>query len=217
MKTDQRLQDDVRAELRWDPAIDAAAIGVDVKDGVVSLSGEVASHAARWHALQAVLRVAGVHALASGLTVRVPAPERRSDQELAAAVADRLAWQANLGEHVIEVGVADGRVTLTGVLTWQFQREAALSCVRALRGVRGVHDRLRLSPATGGPIDGALVEAALARTAAPRATDVRVRVDGADVILSGTVPHWLGRDAAVRAAWSVPGVRQVVDHLHLRG
>lgn len=76
-----------------------------------------------------------------------------------------------------------------------------------------VRAELRWDPA----IDAALVQAALARTAAPRATDVRVRVDGADVILSGTVPHWLGRDAAVRAAWSVPGVRQVVDHLHLRG
>ncbi|WP_081978187.1 BON domain-containing protein [Methylotenera sp. N17] len=39
MKTDTQLQSDVMAELKWDSAINANEIGVEVKDGVVTLSG----------------------------------------------------------------------------------------------------------------------------------------------------------------------------------
>lgn len=43
MKTDSQLQQDVMAELKWEPAVHAAQIGVEVKDGVVTLAGEVSS------------------------------------------------------------------------------------------------------------------------------------------------------------------------------
>ncbi|MBA2721468.1 MAG: BON domain-containing protein [Methylibium sp.] len=39
MKTDAQLKRDVSAELAWDPAINANAIGVGVKDGVVTRTG----------------------------------------------------------------------------------------------------------------------------------------------------------------------------------
>ena len=44
MKTDTELQLDVMNELKWEPGIKAAEIGVGVKDGVVTLSGNVDSY-----------------------------------------------------------------------------------------------------------------------------------------------------------------------------
>ena len=41
MKTDADLNRDVTAELAWDPAVKATAIGVAVKDGVVTLTGHL--------------------------------------------------------------------------------------------------------------------------------------------------------------------------------
>ena len=41
MKTDSELQRDVLDELKWEPSVDAAHIGVSAKDGVVTLSGHV--------------------------------------------------------------------------------------------------------------------------------------------------------------------------------
>lgn len=41
MKTDADLKRDVTAELGWDPAVKSNAIGVAVKDGVVTLSGHL--------------------------------------------------------------------------------------------------------------------------------------------------------------------------------
>ena len=37
MKTDEQLKKDVEAELEWDASINAANVGVAVKDGVVTL------------------------------------------------------------------------------------------------------------------------------------------------------------------------------------
>jgi osmotically-inducible protein OsmY len=42
MKTDQQLKDDVENELRWEPSVDSAAIGVAV-NGTVILRGSVSS------------------------------------------------------------------------------------------------------------------------------------------------------------------------------
>lgn len=41
MKTDSEVKRDVESELAWDPAVNATAIGVAVKDGVVTLSGHL--------------------------------------------------------------------------------------------------------------------------------------------------------------------------------
>ena len=44
MKTDAELQQHVMDELKWEPLIRAAEIGVAVKDGVVTLGGTVDSY-----------------------------------------------------------------------------------------------------------------------------------------------------------------------------
>jgi osmotically-inducible protein OsmY len=49
-KTDAQLKQDIEQELKWDPKINAAQIGVSVDKGVVSLLGEVDTYAAKWAA-----------------------------------------------------------------------------------------------------------------------------------------------------------------------
>ena len=44
MKSDSKLQHDVMEELRWEPFLNASAIGVAVKNGIVTLSGQVDSY-----------------------------------------------------------------------------------------------------------------------------------------------------------------------------
>ena len=60
MKTDAELQQDVMNELKWEPTIKAAEIGVAVKDGVVTLSGYVDSYVKKWAAEEAVRYLMGV-------------------------------------------------------------------------------------------------------------------------------------------------------------
>ncbi len=83
MKTDSQLQQDVMAELKWEPAVHAAQIGVLVKDGVVTLAGEVSSFPEKWQAERAAQRVSGVKALAVDMTVKLSALGKRTDADIA--------------------------------------------------------------------------------------------------------------------------------------
>jgi osmotically-inducible protein OsmY len=59
------------------------------------------------------------------------------------------------------------------------------------------------------------IEDALKRNAEVDAKDIHVRVDGDVVRLDGKVHLWSERKIVERAAWSVPGVMRVEDHLLL--
>src|SRR5664279_283594 len=41
MKSDLQLEQDVLEELKWEPSVNAADVGVEVKDGIVTLAGHV--------------------------------------------------------------------------------------------------------------------------------------------------------------------------------
>ncbi len=43
MKTDHQLQKDILAKFDWEPSVDAAGIGVEARNGVVTLAGRVSS------------------------------------------------------------------------------------------------------------------------------------------------------------------------------
>ena len=142
MKTDFELQQDVSAELEWDPAVHGARIGVEVSDGVVTLVGDLSTYAEKWAAERAAQRVAGVKALATSLKVQLTGPRRHSDADIAHAAENVLDWNATLPAGAVKLMVEGGWVTLTGEVDWHYQRQAAVASVRHLFGVTGVTDRI---------------------------------------------------------------------------
>jgi osmotically-inducible protein OsmY len=60
MKTDIQIQQDVLSELNWEPSVNAANIGVEVTNGIVTLAGHVGSYTEKFSAERAAQRVAGV-------------------------------------------------------------------------------------------------------------------------------------------------------------
>ena len=64
--SDVELQRDVLDELRWEPSVNTAHIGVAVKNGIVTLTGHVSSFAEKYAAEKAAKRVHGVRAVARG-------------------------------------------------------------------------------------------------------------------------------------------------------
>ncbi len=215
MKTDFELQQDVSAELGWEPAVHAARIGVEVHDGVVTLAGQVDSYAEKWAAERAAQRVAGVKALATELKVQMAGPRRHSDTDIAQAAENVLSWSSALPPGAVRVMVEGGWVTLTGEVDWHYQRQAAAASVRHLLGVTGVSENITLKPAVQPGAVRAGIEAALQRSAAVDADQIHVAVDGGDVTLSGLVHSWHERNAATHSAWASPGVRNVIDRLTL--
>lgn len=96
----ERLRDDVLAEIDQDPKVNAARVGVAVDDGVVTLTGTVSSLAQKWAVEDAVKRVKGVHAIAEEIEVDLPSTHRRDDTDVARAVADAIAWDSLLPRDI---------------------------------------------------------------------------------------------------------------------
>ena len=65
MGGDTQLKKHIEDELRWQPSVDEAAIGVSVHDAIVTLTGHVRSYAEKMAAERAVMRIRGVKALAT--------------------------------------------------------------------------------------------------------------------------------------------------------
>ena len=84
-RTDEDIQRDVLAELRWDARVRPSEIGVSVKNGIVTLTGWVDSYTKKWAAEEAAQRVKGVVAVANDIEVRLPASAERTDADIAAA------------------------------------------------------------------------------------------------------------------------------------
>ena len=215
MKTDKQLQTDVIAELSWEPSVHAAQIGVEVKDGIVTLAGHVSSYAEKWNAERAAQRVSGVKALAVEMDVKLSDLGKRNDADIAKSVENALAWATSVPDDAIKVMVEGGWITLSGAVDWQYQKQAAADAVRVLAGVKGVTDLVAIKPTVTMSAVKADIEAALNRRAARDAKKISVHVHGADVTLSGTVHSYAERELATNSAWSTPGVRNVIDDMTL--
>lgn len=213
--TDHDLQKRVEAELEWSPTIDATRIGVSVTNAVVTLSGAVRSYVEKVALERLIMNVRGVHGLAQEIDVRPDGPTGVDDDEIASRAVDRLAWDVMVPDDRIQVRVEDGRITLTGEVDWQFEREAAERAVRNLPGVLGFNDQVRLKHRTDVGDIRARITTALDRQANLDAGRVQIAVEGGEVSLTGNYMTWPDRAVIERAAWSSPGVSSVQDRMTL--
>ncbi|PKU23032.1 BON domain-containing protein [Telmatospirillum siberiense] len=214
MSYDAVLKQSVLDELKWEPSVNAAHIGVTANAGVVTLSGHVASYAEKSAAEKAAARVKDVKAVAEEIEVRLPNEIKRGDEEIATAAVHHLSWDSSIPVDAVKIKVENGWVNLSGEVEWHFQREAAARDVGGLFGVIGVTNEisLKVKPNATNIRDKILV--ALHRSwFNPKSISVVVQ-DGS-VELSGTVHEWTERSIAGSTAWATPGTTYVENNIQV--
>src|SRR6266404_2129214 len=116
--TDLELKKKVEDELNWEPSVNAAEIGVAVKSGIVTLSGNISSYWQKFAAERAAARVSGVKAVVNELEIRLPTSSERTDEDIARAAVNALDWSISVPADRIKVKVSKGWVTLEGTVEW---------------------------------------------------------------------------------------------------
>jgi len=212
MKTDSQLHQDVLETLSFEPLLDASKIAIAVKDGVVTLRGEVPSYAEFWTTEHVTKNVAGVRAVAQEIKVVLPKQHVRNDADIAEAAANALQGDV-IVPGGIKVKVTDGWVTLSGETKWQYQRKHAESAVRNLNGVQGVTNMIVIKTHPTTYDVSAKIQNAFYRQAGIDASRVSVEVNDQTAILHGTVGTLAEREDAEDAAWMADGVDTVRNEI----
>jgi osmotically-inducible protein OsmY len=213
-KTDAQLRQDVIDEIERDWRFKPAEIGVEVDQGIVSLTGTVSSYTKLMAAANIAAEIAGTKGVANELTVRLPGTALPNDGDVAAQVRAALKWDVDVPEEKIEVIVRNGAVTLKGKVDYWYQKKAAGDTVARLSGVAAVNNHITVVPPVQSDRDvrDEIVKAIGRRI--PLAADrIKVEVKDGIVTLSGNVQFYADRLQAEKAAWMTEGVRNVINQL----
>jgi osmotically-inducible protein OsmY len=151
--------------------------------------------------------------VSSQLEVKPVGPAERTDADIAWAAANALAWNALVPQEHVTVSVSQGWIVLEGGVERRFQKMAAEDAVADLAGVVGVTNLIAVGPAIPAQELKQEIETALERCADVNARRIVVEVDNDCVRLWGSVGSLAQREAAERAAWSAPGLRELSNHL----
>lgn len=213
-KSDRNLEEQIWQALSWDSRVEEEALGVRVRDGIVTLFGTTSSYAKKLAAEEAAHRVPGVLDVADQVEVVVPGGRRHPDAEIANAVRATFEWDTLVPDERIQCTVADGWVTLGGSVELLREFDDAERAVFSLEGVRGVINNIEIEVQQVDPdvLRQQIVDA-LEHHAQQEAADLVIRVDDADVTLSGRVDSWSEKQAVLGVVRHAAGVREVHDAL----
>ena len=224
-RPDHELEEEVRLILRTHTATAARKLDGSVRNGVITLEGNVHSLAEKKLAEEAVLEVTGVRGVKGALKVSSDPP--RSDQEIKNAVLQRLRYDARIDARDVSVGVEHSAVRLTGTVKSaaerQWVREGAEVSGATAIDVQKLHVDPSPSSRQGAPRSvpsdtnlALIVQASLDQDPRLRSSELGTFVSAGIVRIHGRVESPAARRAAEQTAANVFGVSQVLNKAQVR-
>lgn len=207
--SDATITNAVNRELRRDGAVPYDRIDVATMEGIVSLSGRVASLRGKERARTLAETVRGVRSVINRIEVRPshPVADWQVEQDVRGALFEDPATDA----YEISVGVKDGLVQLTGAVDSYAEFDLAAQVAKGVRGVRAVDNQITVdyrSDRPGREVK-AEIEKRLRWDALVDGSAIDVLVDGHQVTLRGRIGSAAEKARAEFDA-HVAGVAEVV-------
>jgi osmotically-inducible protein OsmY len=215
MKNDAQIQTDVQNQLKWEPQLNAAQIGVSVNNGIVTLSGIVDTYPKKMAAERVTKNVIGVKAVALDIQVGISPVNRKSDTEIAEACVNALRWDSSVPDDQIKIKVENGTVSMDGTVEWGYQRLAAKNALVKLTGVKGVNNMIVVKQKPSSIDVKQRIRESFITTAGHEADNIRLEVLGSKVILRGSVKSHYEKEEAENTAWATPGVNEVENKIEV--
>jgi osmotically-inducible protein OsmY len=128
--------------LKWHAQVPADKVTATVRQGWVTLKGDVEWNYQRDGAARVVRDLLGVVGVTNNITVR----PRVSVADVESKIEAALKRSAEIDARRINVGVSDGKVVLSGNVRSWAEREEARRAAWAAPGVRDVDDRIAVMP-----------------------------------------------------------------------
>lgn len=216
MKTDDLLYNTIKDKLAFEPDVDPDKIAIAVHDGIVTLGGVVHRYSEKLSTESAIKTIRGVRGIANEIKVEALPIYQRDDIDIAKTAVQALVWSMNVPSEQIKVVVEEGWLRLTGEVNWQYQRQAAESAIRNIYGLKGVLNQIIIKPSIAPSDVKNKIIKEFERNAAIDAQNVEVEVMDSRIILKGKVRNWFELQEAVNAAWALPGISMVENHLTIK-
>lgn len=209
-----KLYSKIISKLNFEPGLDASNITISLQDsGVVILGGEVKSYAEKCLAEKVLQKINGINGIADELSVNLAAEYIKRDVDIVNSALNALEWDLFVPSDKIKIVVEKGHLTLSGAVEQYYQKLNAQRAVQNIMGVIGVTNNIVIKPQVNAiDIKDKILEE-FERNARINANNIEVRVTGNTVTLKGIVNSFDEDQEARIAAWSVPGVSNVIDQL----
>lgn len=214
----EEIVNDVNRALASDTRIDQSMIGVSSEEpGVITLDGQVDTCNEKILAEDIAGRVRGVKDVVNNISV-VP-PIARSDEEITENIRTNLKLDVWVDDTKVSVETIDGVAFLRGTVSTRHEKQEAENDARWVAGVVDVVNHLLVKPEMK-IADAEIardVRAALIKNTRLDLTEMNVDVSDGVVTLTGEVPNFTQKRIAEFVAFSVPGVVDVLNELHVHG
>lgn len=224
-RTDDQIRSDIIQALLDNPATDLFEIGINVREGRVTLVGKMDSWQEEQLCVMVAKSVLGVKAVTS--LINISYESRRSDHEINAEIKNRLAYDVWVDDDRITVKVIKGDVILSGVAGSLAEKERAFrdawvagvmsvedKDLRVERPIMG--DNMRRSKAYGLKSDEEIAQAInTSFSYDPRVSPSRiiVTVNNGIVTLDGKIESFKVKRIAEQDARNTVGVWKVKNNL----
>jgi len=221
--TDAQIQADAQKQLSNKKF---SGVQVQVRDGVVHLTGQVERFADKDDAQNRIRKMHEASSIRND--INVAGGGNVSDAELAQKLSKQLVYDRQGYDsypfNSLTLQVNDGVVTVGGAVVEPVDKDSALGLVKNTPGVRGVIDKIQVAPVS--PMDNRVrVDEYRAIYGYPQfskyainpAKPIRIVVLNGHVTLTGVVDNQSDKQVAGLRANTVPGVFSVQNELQVAG